>query len=292
MVKAMAREQRQGRVLGAPAELRKRFADFLTGEGYQLSDGAQPEDVPAGELVVVVLDDANSDRGLVDLQLMMDQSEGSVVAVVPAAASPELWKQALQIAPMTVAAEAGVAELRARLSSAEDARRKTDLAQSRTRDLGLMRRSIEEVALIDMQTGLYNRRFLVTRLREALAAAQRYARPLSLCVIALEGMDALVEEVGEDEFFATIEELVDRLTTSLRSADVTAWLGDGCIALLLPETPTEGANRVMDRVIELAEELSDERNLSLQVQCGVAAAEEAKGDPEALISLASSRAAK
>src|SRR5690625_7009237 len=95
---------------------------------------------------------------------------------------------------------------------------------------------------------------MLSRLREALSATRLYGRPLTLCVIRVRAYDALVRTLGDDRVGRLVEALSDNLAASLRSADVQAWIGTDEFALLLPETPEEGAQRVVNRVIEQAVE--------------------------------------
>lgn len=196
---------------------------------------------------------------------LRDRVNHGVVAVMSARCARSDWFELLGTVPALVSASATSSELLARLHDARDARKRLELSAAGERRLALLRQSLEEVSMIDMRTGMYNRRFLITRLREALSAARRYDRPLTLCVFRVEDYDALVDAQGDEVATQMVDALCDQLAASLRSADIQAWIHKDEFALLLPETPGEGAQRVLDRVAEQARAIGEERGIPFAV---------------------------
>lgn len=99
----------------------------------------------------------------------------------------------------------------------------------------------------DPLTGLYSAVGFEERLREELARARRYGKPLS---ILCGGIDALDEADGEG---VALERIAGFLMTPdhpdrLRESDVAGRLASGDIAILLPETSKEGAAVKAERV--------------------------------------------
>lgn len=205
-------------------------------------------------------------RGCVrQVQMLRAGAGQGVAAMLSSQCETDDWTALLAYVPTMVSCNASRPELLARLGEAGEATQRMELARTGQRRLSLLRASIEEVSMIDMRTGMYNRRFLLTRLREALSATRRYGRPLTLCVFRIQGYDGLVRTLGDDQVGRVIEALSDTLAASLRSADVQAWIGTDEFALLLPETPSEGAKRVVNRVREQAIEIGEEHGLALSV---------------------------
>lgn len=222
-------------------------------------------DVADADVVVLAVGVLEGQALVRTMHGLRERVNSGLIAVLSSACSEGDWSALLPKVASLVSCGATQPELRARLDGAEDARQRMELALAGERRLTLLRQSLEEVSMIDMRTGMYNRRFLNTRLREALSAAKRYARPLTLCVFRIEDYTGLVASEGDDAVAQMIESLSDQLSASLRSADVQAWIHEDEFALLLPETPPEGAQRVVDRVIEQAQTIGGERGVAFRV---------------------------
>lgn len=223
------------------------------------------EDVAAASVVILAVGELEGRTLVRTVHALRERVSQGLVAVLSSSCAEDDWSALLPKAPSMVSCGATQAELRARLLGADEARQRMELSLTGERRLSLLRQSLEEVSMIDMRTGMYNRRFLNTRLREALSAARRYARPLTLCVFRIEDYAGLVDSEGDDAVAQMIESLSDQLSASLRSADVQAWMQEDEFALLLPETPEEGAQRVVDRVIEQAATIGAERGAAFRV---------------------------
>ena len=99
----------------------------------------------------------------------------------------------------------------------------------------------------DPLTGLYSPVGFEERLREELARARRYGKPLS---ILCGGLDVLDDSAGEG---VALERIAGFLLAPdhpdrLRESDVAGRLASGDIAILLPETSKEGAAVKAERV--------------------------------------------
>jgi diguanylate cyclase (GGDEF)-like protein len=105
---------------------------------------------------------------------------------------------------------------------------------------------LAQAAATDAATGLRNRRRFFEDLRREFASARRYETPLSLVVLAVDdlrdGGQAMAS--GDD----LMRSLAETLLTQLRVTDISARVGDADLAVILPQTPTEGAGRVAARL--------------------------------------------
>ena len=222
-----------------------------------------------------------------DLASVMESLRGreahGVLAVLLPDALPEDWRAAALHVPQAVSVEASALELSSRFDVAREARRRQELSFAGERRLQLLRQSLEEVSMIDMRTGMYNRRFLVTRLREALAASRRYARPLSLCLFRIDDYDAIERLEDGEALGGVLESLVDQLEGSKRSADVLAWIARDEFALLLPETGEDGAKIVARRVEAAARTLSVAPGRTLVLHSCVAVPKDGEASAEEFI---------
>jgi len=90
----------------------------------------------------------------------------------------------------------------------------------------------------DAESGLLNEHYFDAALPNRVATARRVLRPLAIGVIA----------VGEGAPPATV---ASALTTALRESDTACRLHDGRYAVLLEDTPEDGARHTLERVVAL-----------------------------------------
>lgn len=97
--------------------------------------------------------------------------------------------------------------------------------------------------LTDAKTGLFSESFFNVALESRVAAARRHLRPVA--VVLLEVVDGL--PAGEPtEADASI--VAQSITTTLREADTACRLRNGYFALLLEDTPENGAIWTVERI--------------------------------------------
>ena len=247
-----------------------------------------PDDVLDDDVVLVGVP-AGGDPELATLVAeLSSRSSAGIVAVLEAGCTADDWDRALHVAPLVVSAAASPEELRAAVGFAVAARRRHDLAHLREEKLELTRRSIEQISMIDTRTGLYNRRFLMVSLEDAVAAARRYGRPLSLCVFEVRNHAELEARHGATGLTGVYEQVADTFSQTLRGADIEAWVGRDRFAVMLPETNEEGARRVAERIREQLGLWSEQSGVTLELVSGVATVSEQTRDAGDLMSQAES----
>ena len=106
---------------------------------------------------------------------------------------------------------------------------------------------------VDPLTGCYNVQGLMRRLREVSSEARRYHRPLACVVIGPSVVGEDPEGHGgrdglDDERF--IRRVSDAILTLKRSSDAVARMGPSDFVILAPGTDQEGAERLLQRVLE------------------------------------------
>jgi len=108
----------------------------------------------------------------------------------------------------------------------------------------------EALSVTDDLTQLYNSRYLSQVLRRETKRASRSGRPLSLLFIDLDGFKAVNDTYGHLAGSRALVEAAAMIKVSARETDVVARFGGDEFAIVLPDTTSEGALAVGDRVRE------------------------------------------
>ncbi len=111
-------------------------------------------------------------------------------------------------------------------------------------------RELETMANTDVLTGLFNRRFLITRLEEELAAAERFAQPLSFVLMDVDHFKRINDSYGHLAGDEVLRQIGGILTTNLRRYDTGARFGGEEFAILFPRTDERAAGTIVDRIRE------------------------------------------
>lgn len=108
-----------------------------------------------------------------------------------------------------------------------------------------------QLAIMDFLTGCYTYRYMYKLIDEELGRSKRYGRCFSFIAIDLDDFGGLTKKYGRivsDEFLRQVSKI---MIGSLREIDSVARLNDHQFGLLLPETPTRGAEIVLSRLRKL-----------------------------------------
>jgi two-component system cell cycle response regulator len=133
------------------------------------------------------------------------------------------------------------AELIARVGAAV----RTKLLQDKLRDQSA---EFERVSRTDALTGLYNRRHLEERLREADSAAVRHSRQLSVVMVDIDHFKRVNDTEGHQGGDDVLREFTRRLQAEVRGEDVAGRWGGEEFLVILPETDIEGAMTLAERI--------------------------------------------
>lgn len=110
--------------------------------------------------------------------------------------------------------------------------------------------TIELQAVTDGLTGLFNHRYFYQRLQQEVKASTRYGAPLSMLMIDIDDFKLYNDEFGHQAGDQVLREVADILRRQLRrNIDLPARYGGEEFAVLLPNTPIEGAQAVSDRLM-------------------------------------------
>jgi diguanylate cyclase (GGDEF)-like protein/putative nucleotidyltransferase with HDIG domain len=107
---------------------------------------------------------------------------------------------------------------------------------------------LEAEARVDPKTGLFNARHFGVALAEELARAERFERPFALIMADLDLLRDINNTYGHLAGDAVLKGIAEVFRTQLRHYDVPARFGGEEFSILLPETDTEEALEIAERI--------------------------------------------
>lgn len=108
----------------------------------------------------------------------------------------------------------------------------------------------EQMAMTDVLTGAFNRRYLLQNLGHELRRAHRSRGDLSVLVLDFDHFSQVNDHYGHATGDATLAELAKRIQTSLpRSSDWCARLGGDEFVVVLPHTDIIGAGVLAEKLL-------------------------------------------
>lgn len=169
-----------------------------------------------------------------------------------------------------------------------------DLLARITPDLGLALRKGDEIdtlrsqAFVDALTECYNRRGFDEHLHVELRRAQRYARSAALMLVDLDGFKRINDELGHQAGDHVLRRFAALLTGTFRNTDVVSRYGGDEFAVIFPETTSDEAVQLAQRVRSLLSQAFPDAVVARSVSAsfGVGAYPEDADSPETLIAAA------
>ncbi len=154
-------------------------------------------------------------------------------------------------------------------------------------DNALRMQRAEALSVTDDLTQLYNSRYLSQVLRRETKRASRSGRPLSLLFIDLDGFKGINDTHGHLFGSSALVEAAAVIRISARETDIVARFGGDEFALVLPDTGSEGAvavgERIRDKIAAHAFLEKEGLGVKLTVSVGVATLPDVAASAEQLI---------
>lgn len=104
--------------------------------------------------------------------------------------------------------------------------------------------------ILDGLTGLYNRHFLMQRLKEEIKKAYRFRQPLSIIFADIDLFKQINDEYGHSTGDQVLSEFGDLLRKSIREFDLACRFGGEEFVVLLPQCDIENAFVLAERLRE------------------------------------------
>ena len=127
----------------------------------------------------------------------------------------------------------------------------------------------EQLSVTDALTGLLNRRYLEERLTEEIKRSNRHGFPMSFIMVDVDEFKSYNDQFGHAEGDEALQIVGACLKEKLRGADVAARYGGEEFSILLPQTNSEEAAIIAERVRERVEKTCFP-NRQVTVSLGVA----------------------
>ncbi|MCS7047611.1 MAG: GGDEF domain-containing protein [Gemmataceae bacterium] len=131
---------------------------------------------------------------------------------------------------------------------------------------------IYRLTIIDALTDIHNKRYFLEFLDRELARSSRYARPLSLVMIDIDRFRTINEDLGHLGGDFTLRELASRIKGNIRKEELFARYGGEEFAVLLPETNSQGAVRLADRLVKVVNQTPfqyEDKSYTVTISAGV-----------------------
>lgn len=143
------------------------------------------------------------------------------------------------------------------------------------------KKALEDMAVHDSLTGLYNRTKMIDFMKHQFSMQSRDNAPVSVVMLDLDFFKRVNDLHGHQAGDAVLRETAKRLTEIARETDLVSRHGGEEFLFVLPQTSLEGALRLAERArekIESKEFPVDEAGKTLQITASFGVAEKTKDD--------------
>jgi diguanylate cyclase (GGDEF)-like protein/PAS domain S-box-containing protein len=120
---------------------------------------------------------------------------------------------------------------------------------------------LEQLAITDYLTNLYNRRYFMQRGAEEFKLARRTNQPLSLLMMDIDHFKTVNDSHGHEAGDMALQQVAAMLKSSLRETDILGRMGGEEFAVLLPGTSLNEAGLLAERIRQLV------GNTSFEIPC-------------------------
>jgi two-component system cell cycle response regulator len=137
--------------------------------------------------------------------------------------------------------------------------------------LGRQTDRLAALSQTDPLTGLPNRRALRFRLNDEMRRATRYASPVSLVLLDIDGLKRINDEGGHGAGDRLIRQVATSISATLRNSDLGARWGGDEFAIVMPNADAAAARRLAERLMtHLHEQQASDPRAPVTVSIGLA----------------------
>jgi len=147
-----------------------------------------------------------------------------------------------------------------------------DLAKKNA-ELERLYAEVQNLAITDPLTGLYNRRGFYVAGKRELERSRRYGHPLTAISFDLDHFKGINDSYGHAMGDRVLKEVAERCGTQIRKVDIFGRLGGDEFSILLIETGKEAALKLIDRIRTVMGQPIEEGSTRVEVTLSIGAAE-------------------
>jgi len=132
---------------------------------------------------------------------------------------------------------------------------------------------LKETSVRDYLTGLYNRRYLFDFLDKEVSRAQRYKVRFSIMIFDIDFFKKINDTYGHQSGDLVLKAISEKATSMIRSADLLARYGGEEFVVVMPQTETQGAATIAERLRGAIEGMDipvDGQTVRITISVGVA----------------------
>ncbi|MFQ5707161.1 MAG: GGDEF domain-containing protein [bacterium] len=109
-------------------------------------------------------------------------------------------------------------------------------------------KEMAQFSVTDSLTGLFNRRYFESSLKNEVSRARRFSRPLSLVILDVDDFKNYNDSLGHAAGDYLLKKLANVLAETVRSTDTVVRYGGEEFSVILPEISSEGAFHFSERM--------------------------------------------
>jgi len=139
-------------------------------------------------------------------------------------------------------------------------------------ELATYEQKLVEMNTKDALTGIYNRRFLESRLREECERHRRYARSMSLIMIDIDFFKKVNDTYGHQFGDLVLKSVASKVVSVIRKTDIVARFGGEEFCCILPETDADAAEKVAEHLrthVEGMENNFEKTSIRVTISLGI-----------------------
>ncbi len=116
-------------------------------------------------------------------------------------------------------------------------------------EVALLHQQAKIAAIYDSLTGVHNHRYFYERLEQELTRSKRHGHPLSIAIIDVDNLKEINDLYGHLAGDKALRKMGHILKENVRASDIVARYGGDEFAIIMPETGSEAAGKVMSRLM-------------------------------------------
>jgi len=139
---------------------------------------------------------------------------------------------------------------------------------------------LKELSLKDVETEVYNHRYLIERLNSELLRAKRYALSISLAMIDVDYFNSINDLYGHAYGDKILKELAKYLRQFVRGMDIVTRYGGEEFVIILPDTDKQSTIQFTERLLnDIENHMFDPENKKLKLKVSIGIANFPEDDP-------------